>query len=84
MILKLEQIEARKERGLQIARTSRIEHNKEGWKVPSQYGSGSYLVTSNGHETTCTCPDCQTRDVKCKHIWAVNSLLQKKWTLMVM
>ena len=78
MILKPEQIEARKERGLQIARTSRIEHNKEGWKVPSQYGSGSYLVTSNGHETTCTCPDCQTRDVKCKHIWAVEFIVTKE------
>ena len=78
MILKPEQIEARKERGLQIAKTSRIEHNKEGWKVPSQYGSGSYLVTSNGHETTCTCPDCQTRDVKCKHIWAVEFIVTKE------
>ena len=78
MILKPEQIEERKERGLQIAKTSRIQETKEGWKVPSQYGSGSYLVTSNGHETTCTCPDCQTRDVKCKHIWAVEFIVTKE------
>ena len=75
MILKPEQIEARKERGLQIAKTSRIVHNTEGWKVPSQSGKGYYLVASNGHETTCNCPDCQTRDVKCKHIWAVEFIV---------
>ncbi|CAD6494570.1 MAG: hypothetical protein LAKADJCE_00840 [Candidatus Argoarchaeum ethanivorans] len=58
MILNSEQIEARKERGLQIAKTSRIEHDMEGWKVPSQSGKGYYTVASSGHETTCTCPDC--------------------------
>ena len=75
MILKPEQIEARKERGLQIAKTSRIEHDMEGWKVPSQSGKGFYVVASSGHETTCTCHDCQTRDVKCKHIWAVEFIV---------
>ena len=47
MILKPEQIEARKERGLQIAKTSRIVQNGDGWKVPSQSGKGFYLVASN-------------------------------------
>ena len=75
MILNSKQIEARKERGLQIAKTSRIEHDMEGWKVPSQSGKGYYTVASSGHETTCTCPDCQTRNVKCKHIWAVEFIV---------
>ena len=75
MILNPEQIEARKERGKQIAKTSRIEHDVEGWKVPSQSGRGFYIVASSGHETTCTCPDCQTREVKCKHIWAVEFIV---------
>ena len=35
MILKPEQIEARKQRGLQIAKTTRIIQDKDGWKVPS-------------------------------------------------
>lgn len=77
MILKPEQIEARKQRGLQIAKTTRIIQDKDGWKVPSQSGRGVYVVASNGHKTSCTCPDCMTRDVKCKHIWAVEFIVTK-------
>ena len=77
MILKPEQIEARKQRGLQIAKTTRIVQDKDGWKVPSQSGRGVYLVASNGHKTSCTCPDCMTRDVTCKHRWAVEFIVTK-------
>lgn len=72
------QIEARKERGLELAKNTRITQTKDGWKVPSQNGSGYYLVQSNGHEATCTCPDCQNRKVKCKHIWAVEFIVTKE------
>ena len=34
-------MDARQERGLVIAATSKIEQNKLGWKVPSQAGNGS-------------------------------------------
>ena len=37
-------MDAREERGLVIAATSRIEKNKLGCKVPSQSGNGSYIV----------------------------------------
>lgn len=65
------QLEARKQRGYEIATSSRIDRTKDGWKVPSQSGEGSYLVVSNGFEARCDCPDCQTRRTKCKHMWAV-------------
>jgi transposase len=58
-------------RGLQIAKTSRIRKSSSGWVVPSQSGSGSYVVKLDRHEPSCTCPDCEMRRAKCKHIWAV-------------
>ena len=35
-------MDARQERGLVIAATSKIEQNKLGWKVPSQSGNGTF------------------------------------------
>jgi putative transposase len=48
--------------------------------VKSQSGHGSYKVLNRGLGWTCTCPDFFHREVKCKHIWAVelsNRLRQK-------
>jgi transposase len=66
---------ARKERGLQIAKTSRIMQIDDGWKVPSQSGGGYYIVRSNGDGATCTCPDHELRHCKCKHIFAVEFVI---------
>lgn len=70
-----DQTQIRIERGLDIAKNTRIVSTEKGWKVPSQNGSGYYLVQSNGHESTCTCPDYQNKKVKCKHIWAVEFIV---------
>jgi transposase len=72
------QIDGRKERGLQIAKTARIEQIEDGWKVPSQSGRGHYKVESNGFGATCTCPDHETRQCKCKHIFAVEFIVTKE------
>ena len=69
------EILARKQRGLQIAKTSRIMQTDDGWKVPSQSGGGYYIVKSNGYETACTCPDYELRHCKCKHIFAVEFIV---------
>jgi len=66
----------RQERGMEIARTSRITKNKLGWKVPSQTGSGHYVV-SKDHDF-CTCPDFEKHGVTCKHIHAVEFVIQRK------
>jgi len=71
-------MEAREQKGLQIAQTSRIRRTDRGWIVPSQSGRGTYLVRFNGHEPTCTCPDCELRRVKCKHIWAVEFRMKQE------
>jgi len=73
-----EQMEVRKQRGYEIAKTSRIVKTEQGWKVPSQSGSGFYIVKSNGFGAECDCPDHELRQCKCKHIWAVELIVTQE------
>lgn len=70
-------MDARQERGLQIAALSKIEKNPLGWEVPSQSGNGSYVVAI-GEKPYCTCPDFETRRQPCKHIYAVEYVIQRE------
>ncbi|MBI4010476.1 MAG: transposase [Candidatus Aenigmarchaeota archaeon] len=70
-----EQIETRKIKGREIAKTSRISKVGNGWHVPSQSGAGFYIVQSNGFGASCNCPDHELRKCKCKHIWAVELIV---------
>ena len=71
-------MDARQERGLVIAATSKIEQNKLGWKVPSQAGNGSYIVNLDHGHPFCTCPDFEKRQQPCKHIHAVEFVAQRE------
>ena len=71
-------MDAREERGLVIAATSKIEQNKLGWKVPSQAGNGSYIVNLDHGSPFCTCPDYEKRKQHCKHIHAVEYVIQRE------
>ncbi len=71
-------MDAREEKGLVIAATSKIEQNKLGWKVPSQSGNGSYVVNLDHGEPFCTCPDFETRHLPCKHIHAVEFVIKRE------
>jgi len=71
-------MDARQERGLVIAATSKIEKNRLGWKVPSQSGNGSYIVNLDHGEPFCTCPDFETHHLPCKHIHAVEFVIQRE------
>jgi len=71
-------MDARQERGLLIAETCRIGKNKLGWKVPSQSGNGSYIVSLDHGEPFCTCPDFEARHQPCKHIHAVEYVIQRE------
>ena len=73
-----EQVLVRKQKGMEIAKTSRIMKTDKGWTVPSQSGQGSYLVISNGFGASCTCPDYENRHSKCKHVWAVELTVTKE------
>ena len=41
------------------------------YQVTSQAGNGLYSVVRRGRGWRCSCPDHIFREVKCKHIWAV-------------
>jgi len=71
-------MDAREERGLVIANTSKIEKIKLGWKVPSQSGNGSYIVNLDHEEPFCTCPDFEARQQPCKHIHAVEFTIKRQ------
>src|SRR3989344_6429898 len=70
--------ELRKQRGYEIAKNSRIQQTEKGWKVPSQTGTGYYVVVSNGFGAECNCPDHEVRKTKCKHIWAVELIVTQE------
>jgi len=67
------QIKAREIRGQQIAnkesQVTRIEETL--YTVHSQSGNGEYAVSQVDKEWVCECPDNKFRNVKCKHIFAV-------------
>jgi uncharacterized Zn finger protein len=63
-------VDAREERGRQIARSSQITRAGRRWVVPSQTrASERYVVDLEGE--ACTCPDFEERRSACKHVHAV-------------
>ena len=67
----------RLQRGMAIAALVPIEKNRLGYKVPSQSGNGSYVVTVDD-EPFCTCPDFERRQQPCKHLYAVEFTIQRE------
>ncbi len=45
--------------------------NENTYRVKSQSGNGSYLVSRRGSDWSCECLDYANRQVACKHIYAV-------------
>lgn len=68
----------REQRGLAIAARCRIARKGGVWLVPSQSGHGRYTVSPDASEPHCSCPDHETRGVKCKHIFAVEFVIQRE------
>jgi len=62
-------MDARKERGRELAKRGRIVKLTQGWRVSSQSGSGSYFVRLT-KTPSCTCPDFERWQMPCKHIYA--------------
>ena len=67
-------MDARQERGLELAATKQLRQKGPVWIFPSQAGTGSYVV--DPESATCTCPDHEVRGQKCKHIYAVEFSVQ--------
>jgi len=67
-------MDARQERGVQLAQRGHITQHAGGWKVLSASGNGSYFVHLEG-SPSCTCPDFELRQQPCKHIHAVECII---------
>ncbi len=69
----------REQRGLAIAATCKLTKRSDFWLVPSQSTRDQYIVrrpcTDNPH---CTCPDHETRGIKCKHVFAVEITIRRE------
>lgn len=64
--------DARQDRGRILAQDKRIK-NLAGsmWLVPSQGAAGGAGYVVDATQNTCTCPDFETRRIRCKHQFAV-------------
>ena len=71
-------INERENRGIVIAARCKIDRRGDAWFVPSQSGNGNYIVRQDSPAPTCTCPDHETRGVKCKHIFAVEIVSKRE------
>jgi len=71
-------MDARQEKGLQIAATTKLVGEDNMWLVPSQAGKGKYVV--DAYAKQCTCPDFEARQATCKHIFAVEYTIRREYT----
>jgi len=68
----------REQRGLVIAATCNVKKKGGAWIVPSQSGGGRYTVVPDKDSPHCSCPDHETTGGKCKHIFAVEFVIQRQ------
>ena len=69
--------DGRQQRGMAIAAVVPIQKNRLGYKVPSQSGNGTYVVSLKD-DPFCTCPDFENRQARCKHVYAVEFTVQRE------
>lgn len=69
-------MDARALRGLEIAAKCKVVRGNGAWIVPSQSTVGSHY-TVKPETQQCSCLDHETRNAKCKHLWAVDYVLQR-------
>jgi hypothetical protein len=67
----------REQKALEIAAKIKIKKSNGKWVVPSQTGNGT-KYTVDAELLHCTCPDHETRQVKCKHIYAVEYTIERE------
>jgi transposase len=73
-------MEPREQKALEIAAKSKLTRKGDTWTVPSQAGPKKYTVDPNPQEPHCTCPDFEARQLRCKHIFAVEYTIQREQT----
>lgn len=71
-------MDAREEKAIVIAAKSKLTRKGDTWLVPSQASSKKYTVDPNPQEPHCTCPDFEARQLRCKHLLAVEIVIQRE------
>jgi transposase len=74
------QLSDREIKALQIAAKSKLTRKGNTWTVPSQAGHGEYTVNPDPETPRCTCPDHEYTQARCKHIYAVEYVLERETT----
>jgi SWIM zinc finger len=73
-------MDAREQRGLEIAARFKVVRRERDWSVPSQTGEGKYTVSGVDVDAPrCTCPDFEERQQACKHVFAVKIVIQREF-----
>ena len=70
-------MDAREQRGLEIANRSQIMKEGKAWLVPSQSSNETYTVVDDPAFARCSCPDFELRGKTCKHIHAVRYTIER-------
>lgn len=73
-------MEEREQKALEIAAKSKLTRKGDTWQVPSQAGTKKYTVDPNPQEPHCTCPDFEARQLRCKHIFAVEYTIEREYS----
>ncbi len=71
-------LQIRREKGREIARTSKVVLSGYKWLVPSQSSNKTYEVVLGLGNSRCNCPDFIERGLRCKHIFAVEITISKQ------
>jgi transposase len=74
----MQEMDARQQRGLEIAAVFKIVQKGKAWICPSQTGKGKYTVVPDKENPHCSCPDHEAGH-KCKHIFAVEYVIQREF-----
>lgn len=70
-------MDARQQKGQEIADKASITRKGHLWLVPSQNGGGAYTVNLESDKPHCTCRDHEFRRAVCKHIVAVQVTVER-------
>ena len=71
-------MDARQEKAVEIAKKAKLTCQGGLWLVPSQSGSNEYTVDPDPQSPRCSCPDFEARQLRCKHIYAVEITLKRE------
>ncbi len=74
------QLSEREAKALEIAARTNLTRKGKFWIVPSQTGTKQYTVEIDSETPRCTCPDFESLQTRCKHIYAVEITLNREVT----